>query len=59
MLPSRSGIRLTGYVGICMSAMQKLNSDGDRLEHCGTPVLTFLDVDFTPLKQVLACIPLR
>ena len=25
----------------------------------GTPVLTFLDVDFIPLKQVLACLPLR
>ena len=29
------------------------------MDPCGTPVLTFLDVDFTHLKQVLACLPLR
>ena len=65
MLSSRSGMltteahtvrssayqtRLTGSVGLGMS---ELNTDGDSLE------LTFLDVDFTPLKQVLACLLLR
>ena len=51
--------RLTGSVGLGMSAMYKLNRDGDSLEPCGTPVLIFIDVDFTPLKQVLACLSLR
>ena len=51
--------RLTEAVGLGMSAMSKLNSCGDRLEPCGTPVLSFLDVVFTHLKQVLACLPVR
>ena len=31
--------------------MQKLKSDNDSLEPCGTSVLTFLDVDFTPRSK--------
>ena len=50
--------RMTGSVGFGMLLMQKLFIDGDSLEPCGSPVLTFLDVEFTPLKPVLACRPL-
>ena len=33
--------------------------EGDRLEPYGTPVLTFIYVDFKPLTPVLASSPLR
>ena len=74
MLSSRSGIlthvahtvrssaykiRFTGSVGLGISVMQQLNIDGDGFEPCGTPVLTFLDVDLTALKRILTCLPLR
>ena len=50
---------LTSFIGLGMSAMSKLNSEGTRLELCRTQVLTFVDIDFIPLKQVVACLSLR
>ena len=42
-----------------MGVGRQYNRDGDSLEPCVTLVLTFLDNDFTPLKQVWDCLPLR